>query len=178
MPVPGARGLAALVRKARTPARNSASSGVSSKSMGSLPSQRGVCRLELSHQALFPAPGAAERQGQQLGAAIVKVAVELPSEPHATVYLDVLLGRQEIGLVGRNPRSGGGQRQLGGIAAQGPGAIVGIGARELSCNIDVGELVLDRLKRADRTRKCVALQSVVARHFQRPLRAAHLFEGK
>src|SRR5215467_6629281 len=101
---PASRGLAFRSRKARAPARNSASSAVSSKSTLAS-SQWGVGRFELGDQAILPQPGTAERQREQLGAAVVEVAVELPSVAHAAVHLDVFLGGEEEGVAGRN--SGG-----------------------------------------------------------------------
>src|SRR5262245_53833748 len=101
MPVPGSRGLAAFARKARTPARNWASWGVFSQPMLTL-SERCVRRLQLRDQALLPHPGAAKRQRQELGPPIVQVTIELPGVAQAAVHLDVLLRRQEIGIVGRN----------------------------------------------------------------------------
>src|SRR6476646_2943457 len=129
MPEPGSRRLAFFSRKVRAPERNSASSGVSSKSI--LPSsQWGVGRFQLGDQAILPKPGAAERERQQLGAAVVEVAIELPGEAHAAVHLNVLLRRQEEGFVGGDPSCSGGGRQFGGIARERPSAVVGVRARQ------------------------------------------------
>ena len=69
-------------------------------------------------------------------------------------------------------------RQLRRVARQRPGAVVGVGARQLGGDVDVGELVLDRLERADGAAEGVALQRIVARHLERRLRAADLLEGE
>src|SRR6185436_8640230 len=111
MPAPGSRRLAFLSRKVRAPARNSASSGVSSKSKATS-SQWGVGRLELGDQSILPSPCAAEHERKQLGAAVVEVAIELPGVAHAAVHLDVLLGRQVESLVGRDARGSGGDGKL------------------------------------------------------------------
>ena len=68
--------------------------------------------------------------------------------------------------------------QLRGIARERPGAVVGVGARQLGRDVDVGQLVLDGLERADRAAEGVALERVVARHLERSLRAADLLEGE
>src|SRR5262245_24508631 len=163
MPEPGSLRLAFCSRKARAPARNSASSAVSSKSTLAS-SQRGVGRLELGDQAILPQSGAAERQRQQLGAAVVEVAVELPRVAHAAMHLDVLLGGEEEGVAGRNSGGRGSEGQLGGVARQCPGPIIGIGTGELGGDIDVGQLVLDGLKGTDRAAEGITLERVVAGH--------------
>src|ERR1700675_187409 len=97
-------------RNARTPARNAASSGVSSKSMRN-PSGR-VAPFELGYEPVLPIGRGADRGREQLGAAIIEVAIRLPGEPHAAVSLDVLLGG-EMERVGRgHARGRGGDRQL------------------------------------------------------------------
>src|SRR6266498_5076888 len=71
---------------------------------------------------------------------------------------------------------GGGDRQLRSIARKRPGAVVGVGAGELGRDIDVGELVLDRLERSDRPPEGIALGRVGSRHIEAGLRAAYLLE--
>ena len=117
------------------------------------------------------------REGQELGAAIVHVAVELPGEAHAAVGLDVLLGGEEEGLGGADPRGGGGHRQLGEIGGEGPRGVVGVGARQLQGDVDVDQLVLDGLERGDGAPEGEAPQRVLAGHVERGLGAAHLLEG-
>ena len=108
----------------------------------------------------------------------MELRVGLPGEADATVRLDVFLGGEVVGLRGRDARSGGGQRQIGAAVGEHHRAVVGVGARQLELHVAVGELVLDRLVRADGAAERITLQGIVARHVHGRFRAAHLREGK
>ena len=110
------------------------------------------------------------------GPAIVEMTIGLPREADAAMRLDVLLRRQMKCFGRGDTRGGGGQRQFGRIGGQRPRTVIGIRARQLDRDIDVGELVLDRLERADGAAERVALQCVVARHGQAGIGAADLLE--
>src|SRR6266478_5750699 len=122
------RGSACLCRNTRASARNPASSGVSLKSMRSL--LRGA-RLEARDEEILPAARAPEREPEELGAAVVEVAVEFPGEAHATVGLDVLLGGEPVGLAGGDARGGGGDAELRRVLGERPRAVVRVRARQL-----------------------------------------------
>src|SRR5579862_3057081 len=160
-------------RKSRTSARNAASSGRSSKSILLLPR----C-LDRADQPVLPETRAAQLKAQRLGAAVIEMAVELPGDAHAAMGLDVLLRRLVIGLARRHPRGRRGHRQLGRARLQRPGAVVAMGAGQFERDINIGELVLDRLERADRPAEGIALQRVVPRHVEAGLGAADLLEGE
>src|SRR5262245_57822194 len=82
---------ALVSRKRRHSVRKAASCGVSRKSMA-VSVLRGRARLEARDEPVLPGARAAEGERQELGPAIVHVAVELPGESHPAVRLDVLLG--------------------------------------------------------------------------------------
>ena len=126
----------------------------------------------------FQRGSASEIDRQQLRAAVVEVAVELPREAHAAVGLDVLLGRFVERLGRADPRRGRGDRQFGGVGRQRPGAVVAVRVRQRVGDVHVGELVFDRLERCDRTTEREPPERVLFRHVQRRLRAADLFERK
>src|SRR5262245_41712196 len=164
-------------RKRRHSARKAASWSVSRKSMA-ISFLRPPARFEARDEPILPGAGAAQGEGQELGAAVVEMAVELPGEAHAAVGLDVLLRGEEEGLGGADAGGGRGHGQLGGIGGEGPGSVVRVGASQLQGDVDVDELVLDRLERRDRTAESEAAQGVLAGHVEGGLSAAHLLEGE
>src|SRR5215510_2978580 len=119
----------------RASARNAASCGVSSKSIGkprcvgwaercppyepSFAAPRNdpieLRRILLAHavdQRVLPIGLAAEPQRERIGTAIIHVAVELPGETHAAMDLDVVLGAMLERLRRADARGGGGFRQF------------------------------------------------------------------
>src|SRR5262245_59972706 len=106
------------------------------------------------------------------------MTVKLPSEAHAAMYLDVLLCGEEEGFAGRDSDSRGGDRQLGSVARERPGPVIGLGTGKFGGDVNIGQLVLDGLKRTDRAAEGITLERVVAGHLEGFLRAAHLLEGE
>src|SRR5262245_15317 len=147
--LPGGRSLALASSHARASARNAASSGVSLKSMSGLQSV---------DQAIAPLARSAERERQQLRAAIEEMAIVLPREADAAVHLDDLLARRVERLARRDPRAARGDRQLGGPGRERPGAVVGVRGGELDRGVEIGEPMLDRLERRNRTPERIAVQ--------------------
>ena len=90
--------------------------------------------------------------------------------------LDVLLRRKWNASVADTRAAAAASGSSAASAAQRPGAVIGVGPRQFDRDIHVGELVLDRLERADRPAERIALQRIVARHLQAGIRAAHLLE--
>src|ERR1700754_4485759 len=80
------------------------------------------------------------------------------------------------GLGGRDASGGGSERQIGGVGAERPSAVIGVGAGEIEGDVDVEKLVLDRLERSDRRAEGVALLRVVLGHLQTSIGATHLLE--
>ena len=83
--------------------------------------------------------------------------------------LDVLLRRVVEGLRRGDARRRGGERQLARAGRQRPGAVIGVGARQLVADIHVGELVLDRLERGDGAAEGIARSA----HSPWPSRGRH-----
>src|SRR6267142_336511 len=146
---PGGRSTAFASSHWRASARNAASSGVSLKSMSG---------LQPVDQAVAPFAGRAEREREQLRAAIEEMAVVLPREADAAVHLDDVLARRVERLARRDPRAARSDRQLRGSGREGPSAVVGVGRGELDRGVEVGESVLDRLERRDRPAERIAVQ--------------------
>ena len=90
--------------------------------------------------------------------------------------LDVFLRRQMERLGRGHPGGCRGQRQIGRIRPQRPGAVVGVGPGKLQRHVHVRQLVLDRLERSDRPAKGEPFLRVFARHLQAGIRAADLLE--
>src|SRR5262245_22561479 len=100
---------------ARTLARKAASSGVSSKFICRPPSgrRRRVLAAQALDKEVLPGRKRPQRQGQEVRAAIIEVAVERPGEAHPAVDLDVVPGAVLEGLGRRDPGGGGRHRKLG-----------------------------------------------------------------
>ena len=81
------------------------------------------------------------------------------------------------GLRGGDARCGRCERQFARIGRKRPGAVIGVGAGEFIVDIHVGELVLDRLERADGAAEGVARHRVILRHHEALIRTAHLLES-
>ena len=112
-----------------------------------------------STSRFFQHGAAAERQRELLRSAIIQVAIHIPGEADAAMGLDVFLRREMERLGRRHARGRRGQRQFGRIRRQRPGTVIRIRARQFDRDIDVGELVLDRLERADRPAERVTLHA-------------------
>src|SRR5215204_6749314 len=138
-----------------------------------------LSRVLLAHavdQLIFPIGQAAERQRGGVGAAVVHVAVELPGKTHAAMNLDVVLGAMLERLRRADARSRCRFRQFRGVGRERPGAVIAIRARQRRRNIHVGEEVLHRLERADRSAEGDTVERIVAAHFERAIGAADLLE--
>ena len=74
------------------------------------------------------------------------------------------------------PSRRGGQRQVGRIGSERPGAVVGVRTCQLQCHVHVRQLVLDGLERSDGPPEGETFLRILARHLQAGIGAAHLLE--
>src|SRR6185503_14626179 len=102
--------------------RNSASCGVSSKSMSFTLCR--VARFQLTHQAVFPAALRAEIERKLARALVEEVTIRFPGEADTAVDLHHLLRGVIECLRGGDTRSSGRQRQFTSIGGERPRAIV------------------------------------------------------
>jgi hypothetical protein len=104
------------------------------------------------------------------------VAVAIPGVADATVRLDILLGGMPAGVARGDPGDSRRDRQFCRLGRQRPGTVIGVGARQFDCHVDVRQLVLDRLERPDRPPERIALQRIVPGHVECGLCGADLLE--
>src|SRR5207302_5114586 len=108
------------------------------------------------------------------------VAMErmVPGEAHAAMHLDRALACRDRGLRGIRLRSACGELGLAVILGDAPRRPVRERARELRLDIGVGELVRDRLVRADRPTELLATLRVLDTELERMAGDADRLEGE
>src|SRR5207302_607583 len=102
----------------------------------------------------------------------------VPGEAHAAMHLDRALACGDRGLRGIRFRRARGELGLPVILGDAPRGPVRERARELRLHIRVGELVRDRLVRADRPAELLAAFRVLDPELERPARDADGLEGE
>src|SRR5271154_1288481 len=105
------------------------------------------------------------------------MTIYLPGEAHAAMSLDVFFCNEPAGLAGCNAGDRGGDRKLGRVRVDRPGAVVGVRTGELDLDVHVGELVLDALERPYRPAESETFFGVGIRHVERNLSVADLLKG-
>src|SRR5437867_3344147 len=101
--------------------------------------------VEPLDQVFPPLVCTTENGSEELGAPIEEVAIEFPGVADTAMQLDHFLTRQLEGVGGASPRAAGRGGELGAVVAERPSTVVGIGARQLDLDVEVGEPMLDCL---------------------------------
>jgi hypothetical protein len=138
--------------------------------------QRYAALLSSSWVTSFSFQLGPERQAQLARALVEKMAIHFPGEADAAMRLRAFLRRIVESLRGGDAGGRRRERQFARIGRKCPGAVIGVGARQLVVHIHIGELVLDRLERTDEATERIARHRIVLRHHEALIRAADLFE--